>query len=122
MTENEIRPIAEKYVAEFCHNSNFEYTDSDLVCAGIGTALIVARKKDKRIEELKNKNTVDYYEGYERGKGKCGEKIKELEAKIESAKEIIKELLYETQDLTGTFNVNNELFAKAEQFLKGEDE
>ena len=53
MTEEEIRPIAEKYVEEFCHSSNFEYTDADLICAGIGTALIVAKEKDKQIEELK---------------------------------------------------------------------
>ena len=56
MTEEKIRPIAEKYVEEFCHSSSFEYTDADLVCAGIGTALIVAREKDKQIEELKKEN------------------------------------------------------------------
>ena len=52
MTEEEIRPIAENYVEEYCHCSDGEYTDGSLVCAGIGTALIVSRQLEKRIAEL----------------------------------------------------------------------
>lgn len=52
MTEEEIRPIAENYVEEYCHCSDGEYTDGSLVCAGIGTALIVSRQLEKRIADL----------------------------------------------------------------------
>ena len=52
MTGEEIRPIAENYVEEYCHCSDGEYTDGSLVCAGIGTALIVSRQLEKRIAEL----------------------------------------------------------------------
>ena len=52
MTEEEIRPIAENYVEEFCHDIHGGYEDGDLVCAGIGTALIVARKLEKQNKEL----------------------------------------------------------------------
>jgi hypothetical protein len=58
MTEEEIRPIAENYVEEYCHCSDGEYTDGSLVCAGIGTALIVSRQLEKRIEELEEENKV----------------------------------------------------------------
>lgn len=51
MTEEEIRPIAEKYVEEYCRCN--DYTDADLVCAGIGTALIVSRKLDQENKQLK---------------------------------------------------------------------
>lgn len=55
MTEEEIRPIAEHYVEEYCHCSDGEYTDGSLICAGIGTALIVARRLEKENAELKGK-------------------------------------------------------------------
>ena len=60
MTEKEIRPIAENYVEEFCHDIHGEYDDGSLICAGIGTALIVARKLEKQIEEIKQ-DTVWHY-------------------------------------------------------------
>lgn len=53
MTEEEIRPIAEQYVEEYCHCSDGEYTDGSLICAGIGTALIVARRLEKKNAELR---------------------------------------------------------------------
>ena len=56
MTEDEIRPIAENYVEEYCYCSDGEYTDGSLVCAGIGTALIVSRQLEKRISELEEQN------------------------------------------------------------------
>ena len=56
MTEEEIRPIAEDYVEEYCHCSDGEYTDGSLVCAGIGTALIVSRQLEKQIVELEKEN------------------------------------------------------------------
>ena len=52
MTEEEIRPIAEDYVEEYCHCLDGEYTDGSLVCAGIGTALIVSRQLEKQIETI----------------------------------------------------------------------
>ena len=57
MKEEEIRPIAENYVEEYCHCSDGEYTDGSLVCAGIGTALIVSRQLEKQIVELEKENT-----------------------------------------------------------------
>ena len=81
MTEEEIRPIAEKYVEEFCHSSNFEYTDADLICAGIGTALIVAKEKDKQIEDCDEK--LQHYTKFLLIKYK---QIEKLEAKIEKMK------------------------------------
>lgn len=61
MTEEEIRPIAENYVEEYCHCSDGEYTDGSLVCAGIGTALIVSRQLEKRIAELEEaKANLEY--------------------------------------------------------------
>ena len=54
MTEEQIRPIAENYVEEFCHDINGEYTDGDLICAGIGTSMIVARKLEAKNKELQN--------------------------------------------------------------------
>lgn len=56
MTEEEIRPIAEDYVEEYCHCPDGEYTDGSLVCAGIGTALIVSRQLEKRITDLEKEN------------------------------------------------------------------
>lgn len=56
MTEDEIRLIAENYVEEYCYCSDGEYTDGSLVCAGIGTALIVSRQLEKRIAELEEQN------------------------------------------------------------------
>lgn len=68
MTEEEIRPIAEQYVEEYCHCSDGEYTDGSLICAGIGTALIVARRLEKKnaelreqIEKMKCCTTCKYY-------------------------------------------------------------
>ena len=55
MTEEEIRPIAENYVEEYCYCPDGEYTDGSLVCSGIGTALIVSRQLEKRISELEEK-------------------------------------------------------------------
>ena len=81
MTEEEIRPIAEKYVEEFCHSSNFEYTDADLICAGIGTALIVAKEKDKKIEELQEVRA-----GQAKLLNQDTERIMELVAQIEKMK------------------------------------
>ena len=57
MKEEEIRPIAENYVEEYCHCSDGEYTDGSLVCAGIGTALIVSRQLEKQIVEQEKENT-----------------------------------------------------------------
>lgn len=88
MTEEEIRPIAENYVEEYCHCSDGEYTDGNLVCAGIGTALIVSWQLEKRIAELKAicddlSNKFDF---------QVKEVIK-LEKEIEYAKTIIQDLL-----------------------------
>ena len=58
MTEEEIRPIAENYVEEFCHDIHGGYEDGDLVCAGIGTALIVARKLEQQNKELQKQISV----------------------------------------------------------------
>ena len=55
MTEEELRPIAENYVEEYCYCPDGEYTDGSLVCSGIGTALIVSRQLEKRISELEEK-------------------------------------------------------------------
>lgn len=56
MTEEEIRPIAENYVEEFCYDIHGEYDESSLICAGIGTALIIARKLEKQNKELQEEN------------------------------------------------------------------
>lgn len=58
MTEDEIRPIAENYVEEYCYCSDGEYIDGSLVCAGIRTALIVSRQLEKRIAELEEKISI----------------------------------------------------------------
>lgn len=56
MTEEEIRPIAEQYVEEYCHCSDGEYTDGSLICAGIGTAMIIARKLEAKVKKLQEEN------------------------------------------------------------------
>lgn len=53
MTEEQIRPIAENYVEEFCLDPDDEYTSVSLVCAGIGTAMIVARILEKQIKKMR---------------------------------------------------------------------
>ena len=97
MTEEEIRPIAENYVEEYCHCSDGEYTDGSLVCAGIGTALIVSRQLEKRIEELGDRNAV-------------------LEKRIERAKECMKKLLFIINSDPANYNCKG-LVQDAEDFI-----
>ena len=109
MTGEEIRPIAENYVEEYCHCSDGEYTDGSLVCAGIGTALIVSRQLEKRIAELEeakanleyllegrdneidelkkeNKNLAQNLEDTEICENGWKNRVRELEAQIEKMK------------------------------------
>ena len=119
MTEEEIRPIAENYVEEFCHDIHGEYEDGDLVCAGIGTALIVARKLEKQNKELKKQ--LDGYD-LEMGLHRCHERIEELEKQIAEAKEIIKTLYGDCKSFAECEDSKQGFWedglAKAEAFLK----
>lgn len=81
MTEEEIRPIAENYVEEYCHCSDGEYTDGSLVCAGIGTALIVSRQLEKQIQI-----DVEQIRALQKDNGKLTDRVNELEAQIEKMK------------------------------------
>ena len=93
MTEEEIRPIAEQYVEEYCHCSDGEYTEGSLICAGIGTALIVARRLEK--------------ENAERSK-----------EQLTQAKEIIQILIESLEILEGEEIRESKVVKEAEQFLK----
>jgi hypothetical protein len=124
MTEEEIRPIAEDYVEEYCHCSDGEYTDGSLVCAGIGTALIVSRQLEKRIAELEKENAE-----LNETLGKCAKTpvLYCLGAKetITKAKEHIKKLLdclkQDTNDPQTNYYVV-QYMTEAEQFLNSEVE
>ena len=121
MTEEEIRPIAEDYVEEYCHCPDGEYTDGSLVCAGIGTALIVSRQLEKRIANLEKENAelkkklkpenclkLLAKEGY----------IKFTSEQLTKAKEIIKNLLSAYTTYADSFDDrDNEIVDEAEQFI-----
>lgn len=81
MTEEEIRPIAEDYVEEYCHCPDEEYTDGSLVCAGIGTALIVSRQLEKQI-----RIDAEQIRALQKQNGELTDKVNELEAQIEKMK------------------------------------
>ena len=116
MTEEEIRPIAEQYVEEYCHCSDGEYTDGSLICAGIGTALIVARRLEKENAELK--------ENYR----KRGDIIISLERQLRlnihsgnltKAKELLNEFMRISKASDEDFEHDySELIGETEQFLK----
>lgn len=118
MTEEEIRPIAEQYVEEYCHCSDGEYTDGSLICAGIGTALIVARRLEKENTELK--------ENYR----KRGDIIISLERQLRliihsdqltQAKELLKKIekiVYNGENEIKRLSKIVDILAEAEQFLK----
>lgn len=130
MKEDEIRPIAENYVEEYCHLPDGEYTDGSLVCAGIGTALIVSRQLEKRIKELEayNEKLLDgdiekhnkIVELQNRNGELAGQKAS-LGRWLGEAKEIIKEFVrVEYADFTNG-DYSNELskvLERAEDFLK----
>lgn len=100
MTEEEIRPIAEQYVEEYCHCSDGEYTDGSLICAGIGTALIIARRLEKENAELKETVT------------KMNNVITDTFRNLTKAKELLK------QWLQANICDSVVLFSDTEQFLK----
>lgn len=116
MTEEEIRPIAEDYVEEYCHCPDGEYTDGSLVCAGIGTALIVSRQLEKHIAELEKENAELSM------KRKAERKIfqgivEKKNDQLTKAKEIIKDLLG-SENTSCEEEMFFEIRQKAEQFLK----
>lgn len=105
MTEEEIRPIAEDYVEEYCHCPDGEYTDGSLVCAGIGTALIVSRQLEKQI-----RIDAEQIRALQKQNG-------ELTDNLTKAKEIIKDLLG-SENTSCEEEMFFEIRQKAEQFLK----
>lgn len=82
MTEEEIRPIAEDYVEEYCLLPAGEYTDGSLVCAGIGTALIVSRQLEKQIQI-----DAEQIRALQKQNGELTDKVNELEQQIEKMKQ-----------------------------------
>ena len=122
MTEEEIRPIAEDYVEEYCYCPDGEYTDGSLVCAGIGTALIVSRQLEKRIGELEKENAelkeqCSILADCNTCVSDCKTENIEIKKQLTKAKELLKQLV----DIEYAINIPKEkiisLRVKAEQFL-----
>ena len=118
MTEEEIRPIAEKYVEEFCHDPNGEYDDGSLVCAGIGTALIVARKFEKEVKDLEwqLKEVAKDNDHYQAENKKLEEQIEILKRRIARAKGCMKKLLFIINSEPSNYNCKG-LTQDAEDFI-----
>ena len=74
----------------------------------------------KELEELKQINLHNASEvlGLIMKNGITEQSNRELKEQVSESVEIIKELIYESQDLTGTFNIDNVLLKKAEDFIK----
>lgn len=117
MKEEEIRPIAEDYVEEFCHCPDGEYTDGSLVCAGIGTALIVSRQLEKRIADLEKENE-ELKEKYVKNITDCDICDTYCNSQLTKAKEIIREFVeWATWQGSNCPNFKS-IQDKAEQFLR----
>jgi hypothetical protein len=118
MTEEEIRPIAENYVEEYCHCSDGEYTDGSLVCAGIGTALIVSRQLEKRIAELEHQLTHRNCLDCSNHSSKLRMRTLELEKENAELRKDKKELCHSISEGGKACVYLNEQLTKAKEIIK----